>query len=150
MTTPTPPELPQIYGPNAGPEGSEQREVYTQVLAQVLRAQAANAEMVNSLVRRGIQGADLVAQMTRVTCLIDTLFGTLDGHPGVVSMGNARFRLELEHLIQQRVGETLAQVAGVIEQAQQQSGATHQRQSGLIVAGRGDTASKLVNGSRPR
>lgn len=149
MTTPTP-DLPQFYGENAGPEGSEQREVYTQILAQVLQSQHANAEAINSLVRRGIQGADLVAQMTRITCLIDTLFGTLDGHPGVVNMGNSRFRLELEGLMQTRIAETLGQMQGLIEQAQQQAGQTHQRASGLIVAGRSDTASKLVNGSRPK
>lgn len=146
----TPPELPQIYGPNAGPEGSEQREVYVHVLTEVLSAQAANAEAINNLVRRGIQGADLVAQMVRITCLVDTLFGALDGHPGVVNMGNSRFRLELENLTQKRIAETLEQMRGVVEQAQQQAGQTHQRESGLLVAGRGDTVTKLVNGSKPR
>lgn len=135
MTTP---EMPELYGPNAGPEGSEQREVYTHLLQAVVQAQHDNAATIQRLAQSGVAGADLIAQMTRITCLVDALFGTLDGHPGVVSMGNTRFRLELEQLTQRRIAETLADVQQMVQNAQQASGQTHQRQSGLIVAGRNE------------
>lgn len=132
MTTPT------EFGPNAGPEGSEQREVWMKVLAQAMQLQADNAAFMQRLATQGIAGVDTAAQVTRLTCLIDTLFGTLDGHSGVVNMGNARFRLELELLMQRRVAETLDQVDAMVGQQRAASGGAHQTRSGLYLAGRND------------
>lgn len=139
MTTPDTPE----WGQHAGPEGSAQRERYQAEYARINELMQANAVTIQQLAATGIAGADLVAQVTRLTTLIDTLFGTLEGTPGLIDMGDSTQRLMFEELCQGRIANTLAGITKMVEDARQAAGQTHQRQSGLFVAGRGTK----VNGS---
>lgn len=132
MTTPT------QLGPNAGPEDSAQRDTWTQKHALALDGQQTNQQTIQRLAMQGVQGVDVAAQVARLTCLLDVLFGTMDGNPGMIQMGDPFQRLEIEILTQQQIAHMLAQVDQMVAQQRAASGQAHQTSSGLFVAGKND------------
>lgn len=133
MTTPDP--LTPQYGTAAGEPGSLQYDMWLMKIAQINDAQQMNTQTVHQMAAQGIAGADGIALMTRLNVFIDTLFGDLQGNPGVMA-ADPLFRLDLELRIQQHIAQVLAVGRAQAEAALRQAGREVVRGSGLIVPGK--------------